>query len=99
MKLPLLLAAWVTSVACHAATYVDLPGGSFTSILPQGASPPASAAVDVQPFALRATPVTVGEFAAFVRKHPEWMRGAAPAVFADARYLLQWTSPLVPGID
>jgi formylglycine-generating enzyme required for sulfatase activity len=46
---------------------------------------------------MRATPVTVGEYAAFLRAHPDWQRGRAPAVLADARYLLQWRAPLDPG--
>jgi formylglycine-generating enzyme len=81
----------------HAAPYVDLPGGRFESVLPQGPVPTVSTPVDVQPFAMRATPVTVAEFAAFVRAHPEWQRGNAPALLADARYLLQWQSADGPG--
>ncbi|MDC8757061.1 formylglycine-generating enzyme family protein [Janthinobacterium fluminis] len=45
--------------------------------------------VDVAPFALRTAPVSNGEFIAFLQKHPEWRRGAAPAIFTDASYLNQ----------
>ena len=79
------------------ADYRDLPGGRFESVLPQGAVPTVSTPVAVAPFAMRALPVTVAEYAAFVRAHPQWQRGRAPAVFADARYLLQWQGPAEPG--
>ncbi|RYY94372.1 MAG: formylglycine-generating enzyme family protein [Comamonadaceae bacterium] len=93
-----LAAAATTAAAADAGPrYRPLPGASFTSVLPQGPVATASAPVAIEPFALREAPVTVGEFAAFVRTHPEWARGQAPAVLADARYLLQWASPLDPG--
>jgi sulfatase modifying factor 1 len=94
-----LLAALVLALGCITATaadYVLLPGGRFESVLPQGSSPTLSTPVDVRPFVLRATPVTLGEYQAFVRAHPEWQRGRAPAVFADKRYLVDWASPLQP---
>jgi formylglycine-generating enzyme required for sulfatase activity len=81
----------------QAGPYVDLPGGRFESVLPQGSVPTVSTPVDVQPFAMRVVPVTVAEYAAFVATHPEWRRGEAPAVLADARYLFQWSGPAQPG--
>jgi formylglycine-generating enzyme required for sulfatase activity len=71
-----------------AADYVALPGGTFRSVLPQGASPDRAAAVEIKSFRLRDRPVTRGEFEVFVRTHPEWQRGRVPEVFADARYLI-----------
>ncbi|MFL6694611.1 MAG: formylglycine-generating enzyme family protein [Ramlibacter sp.] len=100
MKLLALLVAVAASASCLAApdtAYVDVPGGTFASVLPQGPVPTVSSAVDIAPFAMRSTPVTVAEFAEFVRRHPEWQRGSAPALLADGRYLLQWTAPLEPG--
>lgn len=91
------LLAATLALPAHAAGYVDVPGGRFDSVLPQGPVATQSAPVDVQPFAMRATPVTVGEYASFLRTHPDWQRGRAPAVLADARYLLQWRAPLDPG--
>lgn len=90
----------LAAAACtagQAADYVGLPGGRFESVLPQGPVSTASAPVDLKPFAMRRTPVTVAEFAAFVQAHPEWQRGRAPKVLADARYLQQWGKPLEPG--
>ena len=75
--------ATAAGLAC-AADYVRLPGGTFTSVLPQGATQGSAAAARVDPFDLRATPVTRAEFRAFLARHPEWRRGRAPAVFADA---------------
>lgn len=86
---------WAAAVA---APYADLPGGRFESVLPQGPVPTVSAPVAVAPFSMRTTPVSVAEFADFVRAHPEWQRGRAPVVFADAGYLLQWSDPLTPGL-
>jgi formylglycine-generating enzyme required for sulfatase activity len=83
--------------AVHAADYVALPGGRFDSVLPQGASPSASTQVEVAPFALRRAPVSVAEFAAFVRAHPEWQKGRVPALFAEKAYLAKWSGPAQPG--
>jgi formylglycine-generating enzyme required for sulfatase activity len=84
--------------AAHGAGYVEVAGGRFESVLPQGAVPTESASVQIEPFALRTLPVTVAEYAAFLRTHPDWQRGRAPAVLADARYLLQWQGPADPGV-
>ena len=93
----LLACAAVFACSAHAAPYAELPGGRFESVLPQGPVPTVSAPVDIAPFAMRTEPVTVAEYAAFVQSHPEWQRGRAPAVLADARYLLQWQAPAQPG--
>ena len=85
---------WCCGSSLVAADYVQLPGGRFESALPQGAAPGVSAPVDIAAFELRATPVTNAEFLAFVRSSPEWQRGQSPAVFADGRYLLDWSAPL-----
>jgi formylglycine-generating enzyme required for sulfatase activity len=77
----------------HAAGYATLPGGTFDSVLPQGASPTSSTQVEVAPFALRRTPVTVAEFAAFLRAHPEWQKDRVPEVFAEKAYLANWPGP------
>jgi sulfatase modifying factor 1 len=87
-------AALLTSAApVRAADYVALPGGSFTSVLPQGATPTSSAPVALAPYQLRSTPVTRADFRAFVQAHPEWRRDRVPALFADASYLADWPAP------
>lgn len=97
MRLAFALAAATLAAAAQAATYVDVPGGRFESVLPQGPVATVSTPVDIAPFAMRTEPVTVSEYAAFVARHTEWQRGQAPSVLADARYLLQWQSPTQPG--
>jgi formylglycine-generating enzyme required for sulfatase activity len=89
------LAALALAFACtaHAADYVAVPGGAFESVLPQGASPTESAAVQVAPFEMRRSLVTAAEFAAFLRAHPEWQKGRVAGVFAEKAYLAHWPQP------
>ena len=74
------------------AAAVAISGGRF---VPPYARDGAEVAVD--PFRLDRTPVTVGEYLAFVADHPEWRRSRVPALFADARYLAGWAGDLEPG--
>ena len=76
-----------------AGEWVAIPGGSFKSVLKYEGSDKAK----VAPFAIMRRPVTNAEFLAFVRAHPEWQRGKAPTLFAEARYLQGWQKPLLPG--
>lgn len=89
------------SAAAWGADYATLPGGRFESVLPQGKVPTLATPVDVRPFELRRTPVTLAEYLAFVRANPAWQRGHVPALFADALYLASWPSALQlpPGVD
>jgi formylglycine-generating enzyme len=75
-----------------AARYVAVPGGTFESVLPQGSVPTVSSPVEVRGFAMRATPVTVAEYQAFVRANPQWQKGRVPRVLAERRYLAAWAS-------
>jgi len=68
-------------------------GAEFRSALPAGKQEQ----VTVRSFLLQRHPVTNAEFLAFVSTHPQWQRGKAPAVFADADYLGHWSGPLDPG--
>lgn len=91
-------AAWALALvipAAHAvaAGYVTLPGGNFTSVLPQGPVPGVAAPVRIAPFQLRESPVSSGEFREFVIANPQWQRGQAPSIFADVRYLADWPAP------
>ncbi|HET6223981.1 MAG TPA: SUMF1/EgtB/PvdO family nonheme iron enzyme, partial [Dongiaceae bacterium] len=82
------------SGTAHAAEYVPIPGGELRTVLPpDGKSAPAK----VRAFALRALPVSNGEFATFLEAHPEWRRDRAPALFVDGGYLAQWTTAATPG--
>lgn len=74
--------------------YRTIPGGVFDSAVPADGR---SARALLRPFALRETPVSNGEFLAFVQSHPQWRRDAVPALFADAGYLRHWLAPLQLG--
>jgi formylglycine-generating enzyme required for sulfatase activity len=97
MKALALLAVAALCCTAQAGEYVELPGGRFESVLPQGAVPTVSAPVEVRPFAMQAKPVTVGEYLAFVTAHPQWQKGRVAPIFAEKRYLSGWTSPSDPG--
>jgi formylglycine-generating enzyme len=77
------------SLATAAGEYARVPGARFKSVLP-GAKNENTATVN--DFHLSRTPVTNGEFLAFVRQHPKWQRGRIAALFADDSYLRHWPS-------
>jgi formylglycine-generating enzyme required for sulfatase activity len=79
--------------AAHSGDYVAVPGGSISSVLANDADKEPAA---VAPFAMRATPVTQGEFSAFVAANPSWARDRIARTFADAGYLSDWATPLAP---
>lgn len=64
-----------------------IPGGEFAPVI---APAPGQPTVRVSPFRLDEHPVTNADYLEFVRSHPEWQRGAVPALFADERYLASW---------
>ncbi|WP_297925748.1 formylglycine-generating enzyme family protein [Metallibacterium sp.] len=92
----LLLALLATAPAVAAADYVAIPGGVFVSAL---ALDGAAARIAIEPFAMRAEPVTNAEFLDFVRMHPEWQRGQVSPLFAGPQYLAAWQGPLTLGPD
>jgi formylglycine-generating enzyme len=87
VKAGLIAALLLAPAIAPAAEYVPVRAGTLSSVLAgDGDKEP----VQVAPFALRATPVTNGEFQAFVKSHPQWQRGKSAAMFTDASYLHQW---------
>lgn len=92
------LAAIATAVAASDAPpdadEVRIDGGPFRSAVPLAAK---QYDIAVKPFRLQRRPVTNGQFLAFVRSHPQWQRGKAPAAFADSHYLDHWVAPLQLG--
>ena len=92
----LLLALPVAGLVAGGAPsrYAGLPGGAFLSSLDYE---DVDGPLRVAPFALMRKPVTNAEFLAFVRRHPEWRRGKAPAVLAEQRYLSHWASTVELG--
>ena len=87
---PPTLARWcaasliTAAAACAAADYVDVKGGAFTSVIAGDASGGFS---KVDDFRIRTTPVTRGEYLAFIEARPQWRRSQVPRAFADEGYL------------
>jgi formylglycine-generating enzyme len=78
-----------------AGEWVALPGAdAFVSVLKYEDS---GGKVRVAPFELMRTPVTNAQFLAFVTTHPDWRRGVAAPIFAEARYLEHWSGALSLG--
>ena len=76
-----------TAQACAAPAYVHVDGASFRSVI---AGDSTGGISNVRDFDMRVVPVTRGEYLEFVRRHPEWMRGSVPTLFADSTYLSDW---------
>jgi formylglycine-generating enzyme required for sulfatase activity len=83
MLLPLLLASMVA-----------IPSGSYQPLYGR----PGDAPTRVEGFRMDRDAVTVREYLAFVRRNPQWRRGAVKAVFADrGAYLAGWRGDLEAG--
>jgi len=85
----LALAFTTVPLAAASTGYVQLPAGKLASVL---AGDGDSAPLTIASFAMRATPVTTGEFRRFLQAHPQWRRDRVAATFADAGYLQAWRS-------
>ena len=95
-RVPLVFGMLLAAVthALAGVEYVAIPSGRLNSVLANDAdSGPAS----IPAFAMRATPVTNGEYLAYVKAHREWQRGKAPSTFADGTYLHAWQGPVALG--
>ena len=80
--------------AGDAPRFVAVAGGRFVSSLLDGTR---LATVQVAPFAMMDEPVTEAQFAAFVRRHPQWRRDRIAPLFAGPHYLAGWRTPVDPG--
>lgn len=67
--------------------FVPVPGGEFQSTV-RYEGDDGKRAIDA--FSISSRAVTVREFEAFVRAHPQWKRGQVPSLLADAGYLSNW---------
>jgi sulfatase modifying factor 1 len=89
-------ALWLTSTLAADIGTKLIRGGTFESVLPPG---PSVKSVNVAAFRLDVLPVTNAQFAAFLRRQPQWQRDRIARLFADEQYLTHWQSPLDPGKD
>ncbi|MBK7073231.1 MAG: formylglycine-generating enzyme family protein [Myxococcales bacterium] len=87
----MLLAVATASAAPRA---VAVGPGTYRPVFPTS---PGEAEVVVARFRLDVTPVSNGDFLAFVKANPAWQRGRVKAVRADADYLGHWAGPLTLG--
>jgi len=76
--------------------------GDGMVVIPAGSIVPFYGAEDRAPvpvasFAIDVEPVTHRAFLGFVREHPRWRRGAVTRLFADDRYLRDWSAELELG--
>lgn len=93
----LMLAAVCSDVAAAAAPhYLQIPATTFASVL---ATEAATSPVTIPAYAMRAEPVTNAQYLAFVTAHAQWRRDRVPVVFAEKRYLSQWSAPATLGAD
>src|SRR5688500_18525651 len=92
-----LLLPSVTAVTAEAAQprtrMMRVSAGSYVPFYGEGD------VVRVRSFRLDAFPVSQAQFAAFVTAHSQWQRDRVSRTFADARYLIDWSTSLDPGAD
>jgi len=90
--LPALL--WLPLAVAAGNDYVAIPAGEFKSALKYEDS---GGKLHVAAFEMMRRPVSNGDFLAFVARHPSWQRSVVPSVFAEPRYLSQWSTVMRPG--
>lgn len=84
----------VVPAADPEAGVVSIPAGRYVPLYATGSD---SLGIPVEAFRLDVSPVTVGEYLAFVRATPAWRKGAASPALADSAYLSRWDDALDPG--
>ena len=90
-----LLSVMLATDLIAASTWVKLPGTpAFRSAL---AYEDSKDTIAISPFALMTQPVTNAQFLSFLKQQEKWRRGIVPIVFAESRYLEQWSGPLSLG--
>lgn len=72
-----------------------LPEGTYTSLYSKLSGKEKEQ--KVESFWMDAYPVTVSEFADFVKSHAKWRRSQVKPLFADSSYLRDWHSDTNPG--
>lgn len=79
--------------ACSSANdEVFVPAGRYQPFFKRSDRSP----VRVAAMCVAAAPVTHAQFLDFVREHPEWRKSRVDGLFAEDRYLANWTQDLEP---
>jgi formylglycine-generating enzyme required for sulfatase activity len=88
LLMPLLLCLQFASEVVAQSTGIEIPGGSFHSVLPEVVGEPHQ----VDTFLLDETAVTNRDFRQFLMKNPRWTPTEIPTLYAGNRYLKHWSS-------
>lgn len=83
-----------TDESARAQAAISLPAGILR---PMYAPSEKEEQLPIDAFRLDVQPVTNAQMLAFVKKHPEWQRGAVQTLFADQGYLSHWSGKLELG--
>ena len=83
-----LLLAFSPKDAWSQVQRIEIPAGSFHSVLPEIVGEP----VEVRSFFLDETAVTNQDFQKFLFENPQWTPSEIPALYAGKRYLQQWSN-------
>ena len=86
--MPLLLWLLSESVVMAQSGAIEIPAGSFHSVLPEVLGEPHR----VDSFILDETAVTNREFSRFLTENPRWTPSEIPALYAGKRYLQEWSN-------
>ena len=77
------------------AGMAQIPAGGYVPFFAKlDSNPSASPRVRVPAFNLDVYPVTNEDFLRFVRANPDWRRSRVRQIFADSRYLANWSDDL-----
>jgi len=90
------LAGLLLFAGVGAAERASIAGGEFTPVIAPG---PTQKTVRIASFMLDRTPVTNGEYLAFVQAQPAWRRDRIASIYADERYLSRWADAATLGTD
>lgn len=80
----------ITVTAVAQTHIVEMPSGSFHSVLPEVVGEPH----EVESFIMDETAVTNAEFLEFLKENSRWTRSQIPALYAGEDYLRHWDDDL-----
>lgn len=74
---------------------VFVPAGHYTPFYKRAGK----RTLPVGPMCVGSAPVTNAQYLDFVRQHPEWRKSQVDKIFAEDRYLAEWSNDLTPPAD